>query len=116
MHQRFDIGHQCQGAVGVGVARADSLGTKWKDSSNMIHLMIICNVGDPLLLDTFLSNWLRLKHCRNHHMFPMEMDLPRQGANNADNDIGDVTDESPVSGIYNPQMDGKVGLQMLCGR
>lgn len=29
-------------------------------------------------------------------------------ANNADDDLGDVTDESPVPGIYNPQMDGKV--------
>eukprot|EP00438_Fugacium_kawagutii_P012671 Skav207513 [mRNA] locus=scaffold907:65572:76953:- [translate_table: standard] len=36
------------------------------------------------------------------------------GANNADNDIGDVTDESPVPGIYNPQMDGKdVGNQCV---
>jgi len=27
---------------------------------------------------------------------------------NYDNDVGDVTDESPVEGLYNPQMEGKV--------
>ena len=35
------------------------------------------------------------------------MKLSSQAANNADDDLGDVTDESPVPGIYNPQMDGK---------
>eukprot|EP00435_Cladocopium_sp_Y103_P022034 s1128_g5.t1 len=33
------------------------------------------------------------------------------GVQNYDNDIGDVKDESPVEGLYNPQMDGKV---MMC--
>ena len=32
-----------------------------------------------------------------------------QGVQNYDNDIGDVKDESPVEGLYNPQMEGKAG-------
>ena len=37
----------------------------------------------------------------------ISMKLSSQAANNADDDLGDVTDESPVPGVYNPQMDGK---------
>ena len=31
----------------------------------------------------------------------------------ADNDFGPVDDESPVPGIYNPQMEGKAGVALL---
>ena len=48
-------------------------------------------------------NWMELV-CFGHNI---SMKLSPQAANNADDDLGDVTDESPVPGIYNPQMDGK---------
>lgn len=45
--------------------------------------------------------------CFGHNRHNISMKLSSQAANNADDDLGDVTDESPVPGIYNPQMDGK---------
>lgn len=33
---------------------------------------------------------------------------------NTDNDVGDVTDESPVEGLYNPQMEGKARCVGMC--
>ena len=102
VHRRFDPGDRCHGAEGLPWCGGVYLVQGDGEQIRKVGCSEISGVTSRTTSKT-PWNWMELV-CFGHNI---SMKLSPQAANNADDDLGDVTDESPVPGIYNPQMDGK---------